>query len=240
MKGGYWLLAIGFWLWPAVGSASGTDSIATDSAGIANGLSGQVSKPGPWSVGVWGAGARHSRFHTRLGIRYRDFYMAGVRVGRELPVSRKVAIDYFIDIVPLLISTNNPVRFRVVGTCYFPPGPCDVEEVMDTETARGFGVTPIGIQFRMFPRSRVQPTFGLSLGAAWYDKPVPDPDEQQLNFMGDLAAGAEVRLGPSSAVVMGLRQHHTSNAETGRVNPGIDSRVLYFGVTRSLGGRSRR
>jgi hypothetical protein len=190
---------------------------------------------------LWAGGARHSRFHTRLGIRHRDFYMAGIRLGWQLPVSQRLAIDYFIDVVPLIVSTNNPTAYRA-PPCEPQGGmPVACEDlIMETATTRGYGVTPIGLQLRGFPGSPIQPVLGLSIGAAWYDKPVPDPDEKQFNFMGDLAAGVNIRAGPSAAVLLGIRQHHTSNANTGRVNPGIDSRVLYAGFTLTLGKRTQR
>ena len=231
MRVSYWLLAVGCWIVPARAHAL-PDTTTVEVADTAAARPEPGRHPGRWWVGAWGAGAQHSKFYTRLGVRHRDFYMAGIRVGRELPVSRHIVVDYFLDFVPLLISTDNPVAFRTIKVC--TGFSCGYELKMETATTRGYGVVPIGVQVRMFTRHRVQPVFGLSLGAAWYEKPVPDPDEQQLNFMGDLAAGLQVRVGKSSAMVVGLRQHHTSNAETGRVNPGIDSRVLYFGVTRAL------
>ena len=231
MKGSYWLLAVGCWFMPARMQAS-PDTTTVEVADTAAARPESGGEPGRWWVGAWGAGAQHSKFYTRLGVRYRDFYMAGIRVGRELPVSRHIVVDYFMDFVPLLISTDNPVAFRTIKVC--TSASCGYELKMETATTRGYGVVPIGVQVRMFTRHRVQRVFCLSLGAAWYEKPVPDPDEQQLNFMGDLAVGVQLRVGRSSTVVAGLRQHHTSNAETGRVNPGIDSRVLYLGGTRAL------
>lgn len=236
MKKSYWLLAIGCWLAPA-GARALPDTTAAEIVDTAATQPQPARQPGKWWIGAWGAGARHSKFYTRLGIRHRDFYMAGIRIGRELPVSRHVAVDYHVDVVPLLISTDNPVAFSKRQVC--KGSVCGLQLEMETATTRGYGLIPVGIQVRMFPRNRIQPMLGLSLGAAWYEKPVPDPDEQRLNFMGDLAIGFQMRVAQSSAVVAGLRQHHTSNAETGRVNPGIDSRVVYLGVTRSLGSRSR-
>ncbi len=192
---------------------------------------------GPWWIGAWGGAAFNSEFDTRLGHRRRDFYMAGIRLGRQLSASPRLAIDYFIDIVPFLRSTNNPVEYRET-TCQ-PLTICMVELIMTDATVHGYGVTPIGLQLRTFPQNRVQLVFGLNLGVAWYEKPVPDPDEKQLNFMGDLTAGVQVRVGRSDALLAGVRQNHTSNANTGAANPGLDSRVLYVGMTRSLGWRSQ-
>ena len=239
MKSSYWLLAVGCWLWPAIAAAV-PDSTTSDSVGGAEGGVARAATPHPRWVMLWAGGARHSRFHTRLGIRHRDFYMAGIRLGWELPVAQRLAVDYFVDFVPLMVSTNNPVEYR--ATLCDPQGemPIRCEDViMETATARGYGVTPIGVQLRMFPGTRIQPTLGLSIGAVWYDQPVPDPDEKRFNFMGDLAAGVSIRAGRAGAVALAIRQHHTSNANTGRVNPGIDSRVLSVGVTRAFGGRSR-
>jgi lipid A 3-O-deacylase PagL len=214
---------------------------SVDSIGGVDGRLARPSTPHPRWAMVWAGGARHSRFRTRLGIRHRDFYMAGIRFAWQLPVSERLAVDYFIDLVPLIVSTNNPTGFHE-PPCE-PQGEMPVvceDLIMETATTRGYGVSPIGLQLRVFPGSRIQPLLGLSLGAAWYDKPVPDPDETRLNFMGDLAAGVSIRAGLSGAVVLGIRQHHTSNANTGRVNPGIDSRVLYAGFTRTLGRRGQR
>lgn len=173
-------------------------------------------------------------------MRHRDFYMAGVRFGWQLPVSRQLAVDYFIDAVPLLLSTDNPIEYRE-RKCE-PQGEMPVicgDSIMKQATAYGFGVNPIGLQLRAFPGGRIQPLLGLTIGAAWYDKSIPDPGAKRLNFMGDLTAAVQLRVGRFGAVVVGVRQHHTSNGGTGRVNPGIDSRVLHVGVTRSLGSRPR-
>lgn len=234
----HWPLAIGCWLVPAAGAASVADSTAVEGDPRGIGPLAPPSTVGPWWGGVWVGAALNSEFATRLGPRHRDFYLAGIRFGRQLSASRAIAVDYFVDVVPLLRSTNNPVEYRR-ETTRCDRFSCDTELVMDTRTAHGFGVTPVGLQLRAFPRSRIQLVLGLGLGVAWYDARVPDPDEQHLNFMGDLAAGLHVRLGHSDAVLVGIRHNHTSNASTGRVNPGLDSRVVYVGATRSFGRRSQ-
>lgn len=239
MKSSCWLLAIGCWLAPAAALAV-PDSTTADSVSSADGGQAPAATLHPRWLMLWAGGARHSRFHTRLGIRHRDFYMVGIRFGWQLPVSQRLAVDYFVDVVPLVVSTNNPIEYRAPGCEPQGEMPIRCEDlIMETATARGYGLSPIGVQLRVFPGTRIQPTLGLSIGAVWYDKPVPDPDEKRFNFMGDLAAGVSIRAGHSGAVALAIRQHHTSNANTGRVNPGIDSRVLSVGVTRSFGGRSR-
>jgi hypothetical protein len=239
VKKSYWLLAIGFWLLPAL---AGADSTVTDRSVAPRQETALL--PRPWWVGVWAGAARRSPFETRQGERRRDFYVAAIRIGKELDTSPRFAYDYYMDVIPLLQQTKIPVEYRTVNSCAGrPPSPgelCNVETVMITETVSGFGVTPLGLQMRMWPASRFQLAFGLSMGLVLYDKPLPDPGERRLNFMGDLSAGLQVRVGRSGQLLAGLRQNHTSNGGTGEVNPGLDSRVLYFGATRSLGRQSQR
>jgi len=111
---------------------------------------------------------------------------------------------------------------------------------MVTETARGFGMTPLGLQARIWPANRLQLAFGLSMGLVLYDQAIPDPEEKRLNFMGDLSAGVQLRIGRFGQLLAGVRQNHTSNGFTGPTNPGLDARVVYVGATRSLGRGSRR
>lgn len=237
MKRRYWLLAICCWLPPGAAFAV-QDSIEGERVGGAASQLGPPAAVGPWSIGVWGGAARNSKFETRVGDRRRDLYMVGIRLGRQLAASPHFAFDFFVDVVPVIRTTNTPVAYRAVrGPCQSLV--CRTEVVMETATVRGYGVTPFGMQVRAFPRQRIQLVIGVNLGAAWYDRPVPDPGEKRFNFMGDVVLGTHVRLGHSSAVLAGIRHNHTSNAGTGPANPGLDSRVVYLGATRSLGRRSQ-
>jgi hypothetical protein len=202
-----------------------------------------VSHPalGPWWIGVWGGAARDSEFDTRLGSSRRDFYLAGIRAGRRLSASPYLALDYFIGVVPFLRSTNNPIEYRE-RTCESQgemPMICG-DPIMETATAHGYAVSPLGFQVRTLAGMPVQLVIGASAGVAWYDTPVPDPEEKRVNFMGELTVGLQVHAGRSSAILAGIGHNHTSNAGTGRVNPGLDTRVVYAGFTRTLGNRAQR
>ncbi|HUR91466.1 MAG TPA: acyloxyacyl hydrolase [Gemmatimonadaceae bacterium] len=238
MKNSYWLLAIGCWLPPAT-SAAAPDSLAA-------GAGPRVATGAPenaWWVGVWTGAAKNSPFGTRHGERHRDYYMTGLRVGRTVHASPQLAFDYFVDLVPWIRSTGNPVKYSQVATCtrVLPSQAlvCTSSEVMETATAHGYAVTPIGLQMRAWQGRPVELVVGASFGAVMYDQRVPDPGEKRLNFMGDITLGVHVRTDPRGAVIAGVRQNHTSNASTGEVNPGLDSRVLYFGVTRFVSRRAQ-
>ena len=238
MKNGYWLLAIGCWLLPAAVVAH-PDSLATD--GVARAAA-EVPQ-GQWWVGMWTGAAKNSPFGTRHGERHRDYYMTGLRIGRTMHMSASLAFDYFIDLVPWIRSTNNPVKYSQIVTCTpVPPSnalACTSSEVMETATAHGYAFTPVGLQMRAWQGRPVELVAGASFGAVMYDQRVPDPGEKRLNFMGDVTLGVQVRTDPRGTLIAGVRQNHTSNASTGEVNPGLDSRVLYVGVTRFVGRRAK-
>ena len=169
--------------------------------------------------------------------------MTGFRFARTMHTSPRLAFDYFVDVVPWVRSTNNPVRYSHVETCsrVSPTHPllCTRSEVMETATARGYALTPIGLQMRALRGRPVEVVLGAGFGAVMYDQRVPDPGEKRLNFMGDITLGVQVPTNFGMTLLAGLRQNHTSNASTGEVNPGLDSRVLYVGVTHSVGPRPR-
>ena len=222
MKRSCWLLAVGCWLLPAGVAAQGADSAAR-----------------PWWVGVWTGAAKNSPFGTRHGERHRDYYMTGLRVGRTMHTSPRLAFDYFVDVVPLVRSTNNPVKYSQLVSCTtIPPSTvlvCSSSELMETATAHGYAFTPIGLQMRAWRAQPVELVVGASFGAVMYNQRVPDPGEKRLNFMGDITLGIQVRTDLGGSLIAGVRQNHTSNASTGEVNPGLDSRVLYVGVTWPVG-----
>lgn len=215
------------------------DSVAAQDSGGGSHPPALASKAGPWWIGVWGAMANHSGFDTRHGERHRDVQMLGIRFGGQLTASSLLALDYYVDLIPLIRSTNIPTAYRTVVLCDVFDR-CRTDEIMETATVRGYGVTPMGLQLRVLAGEWVQLVLGASAGAALYDRPVPDPGETRLNFMGDVTAGLQVRLGRSGALLAGVRHNHTSNANTGPANPGMDTRVLYAGFTRTLGRPGQR
>ena len=239
MKSGYWLLAVGCWFVPADVGAS-PDSLTSPAGARVE----TESTQGEWWVGAWASAAKKSPFETRHGERHRDYYMAGLRVGRTMHATSRLAFDYFMDVVPWVRSTNNPVKYSDVVTCSPSPLPggliCTSSQVMETATAHGFAFAPIGLQMRAWHGRPVELVVGASFGAVMYNQRVPDPGEKRLNFMGDITIGVQVRTDARGSVIAGLRQNHTSNASTGEVNPGLDSRVLYVGVTRSVGRPTQR
>jgi opacity protein-like surface antigen len=53
----------------------------------------------------------------------------------------------------------------------------------------------------------------------------------QLNFTAQVAVGLQVFTSKHRSVDFGYRYHHISNANLGNENPGMDSHVLFLGVS---------
>jgi len=95
----------------------------------------------------------------------------------------------------------------------------------------GSGVAPLGFQYNFRPNQKVQPFIFSSGGFLLLEKPFPDERGKKFNFTFKLGAGIQVYHGQAYGLIIGYTFHHFSNAETGQVNPGVDSNLLYIGIT---------
>ena len=62
-------------------------------------------------------------------------------------------------------------------------------------------------------------------------RPENQPDATGLNFFFDFGGGIRWRAGERSAVSLGYRYFHISNAYTTSFNPGVDNNVFYVGYS---------
>lgn len=97
-------------------------------------------------------------------------------------------------------------------------------------TSHGIGVKPVAL--RLVRRSsRVETYVGIAGGASWFDRPTPAENAHRRNYMGELDLGVRVVIPGGRRVAVGYRFNHLSNANTGEINPGIDSHMISLGVT---------
>lgn len=191
--------------------------------------------------------AHHSPVPTRMPTSaYRDLYIVDLRAGWTIASSQDggglVSVEYAPSIVPLAISTRNPeyARHAVAVKCDPPAEHCatayDWETVPSYHNAYGFGFSPVGFQLRLFGHSPVQLLAHANGGVLWFTHPLPDPAATRFNFTAELGAAIQIPLPlPLSlpnryGLIVGYVWHHTSNAGTGNVNPGLNSRAFTFGV----------
>jgi hypothetical protein len=90
----------------------------------------------------------------------------------------------------------------------------------------GEGISPVGFQWNLRPRRRMQP-FVIGHGGYMYStKPIPVSAAGSFNFTFDLGAGVELFRSHKQSVRGEVRYHHISNHDTATQNPGVDN-LLY-------------
>ena len=97
----------------------------------------------------------------------------------------------------------------------------------------GFAVAPVGFTFDLARKRRVHPFLETTGGIVASTEPIPEnqPDATGLNFFFDFGGGIRWRAGERSAVSLGYRYFHISNAYTTSFNPGVDNNVFYVGYS---------
>ena len=179
-----------------------------------------------WSVGAWFAGGTHQPLKTRQGHKEdRALYLAGLQL--SLPIYRLgfAKLSFTPTIVPGIIATAN----RDYTPVTFADGRSGL--LVTKKTAFGAGLLPIAIEATFAATRRAGLVVGGGGGAAYFDRRIPDPAETRFNFLANGHAGFYLRSGPVITTA-GFWLQHISNGNMGRVNPGMDSRMLYVGVSR--------
>ena len=77
---------------------------------------------------------------------------------------------------------------------------------------------------------RVLPGWKLGAGFLYSNIKLPESETRQ-NFSLLTALGVDIMVTDSSALFLGYRFHHVSNAETGDINPGVNLHTVMFGLS---------
>ena len=157
----------------------------------------------------------------------RHLTMVGFGYARVLLASDVVAWKFTIDTVPLILVSQP----TFAGTEIAQPSrvPTAFRSLLNRRTTYGIGLMPVGFQFNLHPRKRIQPVVGINGGFAYFSsRDVPVPASANFNFMFSAGPGVQIFTSPSRSITLGYRFHHISNADTGNpFNPGIDSNFFY-------------
>jgi hypothetical protein len=97
--------------------------------------------------------------------------------------------------------------------------------------AYGVGGSPIGAQVNFVHYRHVEP-FLTSGGGFLYFNHRMFGTTQQFNFTAQLAGGVQFFTSSHrTAIDLGYKYHHISNANLGNQNPGLDSHMLFIGLS---------
>jgi Lipid A 3-O-deacylase (PagL) len=169
--------------------------------------------------GFWG-GYSPKSFVFEGTSQDRKLFLLNLQYSRVLFAARPLTLKYTTEVVPVALETQPSEFFVSRGELEFDPG----------GTAYGAGVSPVGFQVNFGPK-KVQPFLNGSVGLLYFNRQVPLRDSSQFNFTYTGGAGVEIFVRPGRSLTLGWKYHHLSNAETGTLNPGIDSGVFYAGFS---------
>lgn len=179
-----------------------------------------------WLLGGWFAGGTHEPLKTRDGhVDDRALYIAGVSVSRVMFHGKLGNVAFTPALVPAIIATAN----REYALEAYPGGGEVVKPYK--KNAFGAGLIPLAFEGTIAASGRVGIVIGGGGGAAYFNRRIPDPGETRFNFLADGHTGLYLRSAIGVTTV-GFRLQHISNGNTGHVNPGMDSRMLYVGYSR--------
>ena len=136
-------------------------------------------------------------------------YQLEFRYGRLVYMNHLCAVHYVAEVVPLTFVGQPQTKGR--------------------EYAYGGGGSPIGAQINFLPHRRVQPFLTSGGGFLTFDRPMFHATK--FNFTAQLAAGVQVFTSRHHSIDFGYKYHHISNANRGDTNEGMDSHVLFVGVS---------
>jgi len=96
--------------------------------------------------------------------------------------------------------------------------------------AYGVGGSPIGAQVNFVHFRRVEPFLTSGGGFLYFNHPMFGAT--QFNFTAQLGGGAQLfSSNRRTAIDIGYKYHHISNANLGNQNPGMDSHMLFIGIS---------
>ena len=102
--------------------------------------------------------------------------------------------------------------------------------IQQSSTVFGAGITPMLFQYNLDYTRRLVPFLQAGAGTLFTTEKVPE-NTSQINFTPQGGIGVYWFRRPHSALVMGVRYHHISNAGIAKPNPGHNGLYVYTGIS---------
>ena len=190
-----------------------------------------------WIVRVAGAtGAQACPCHSpSLQVPHdRELYIVGVGMRKVLHTSANgFEVAYDLQFLPLIVSRGTADENLRVALCRGNQY-CGTASVPSPWTTRatGIGILPLGFTALapIAPRLRFQ--LRGAAGGVRLSKPVPVLEGHKFNFLAEASTTLELRVSSSYSLTGGLVFNHISNGGTAAINPGMNSRMIEFGIVR--------
>lgn len=190
-----------------------------------------------WIVRVAGAtGAEACPCHSpTLPVPHnRELYIVGIGMRKMLRSSANgFELAYDLQFLPLIVSRGTADENLRVALCRNTQY-CATTSVPSPWTTRatGIGVLPLGFTALapIAPHLRFQ--LRGAAGGVRLSKPVPVLEGHKFNFLAEASTTLELRLSSTISLTGGMVFNHISNGGTAAINPGMNSRMIEFGIVR--------
>lgn len=164
----------------------------------------------------------------------RELYIVGLGM-RKLLRSNEYGFElaYDLQLLPLIVSHGTADENLRVALCHGNAYCADVTGVTPwTTRAVGVGILPLGftVLAPIMPRLRFQ--LRTAAGGIRLSKPVPVLEGRKFNFLAEASTSLELRVSSSISLTGGMVFNHISNGGTAAINPGMNSRMIEFGIVR--------
>lgn len=191
-----------------------------------------------WIVRIAGAtGAEACPCHSpSLRVPHdRELYIVGIGLRKVLhsggPDGFEVAYD--LQFLPLIVSRGTADENLRVALCRGNQY-CATTDTPSPWTTRatGVGVLPLGFTALapIVPRLRFQ--LRGAAGGIRLSRPVPVLEGRKFNFLAEASTTFELRVSSALSLTGGMVFNHISNGGTADINPGMNSRMIEFGIVR--------
>jgi hypothetical protein len=191
--------------------------------------SAQVDR-GTKDIGFWMGFSPNSRV-GQFAMPHRQLVLIGARAEWVIEALPSVTLAATSDIVPVAVITHTPTY--TVREVVFPGGgTTELKQQTGDKPVYGAGGMPFGFKLRVGSSPKVRFFGATSVGALWFTRDVPIPDARRFNFAFEYGGGIEFGRQDRRTIIIGYKFHHLSNASSAAVNPGLDSDVIYVGLSR--------
>jgi hypothetical protein len=149
----------------------------------------------------------------------KDVYQAtwDVRYSRLLTIHPKWALRYSPELEALTMLSE--------------PRHGSADPQKQRKRTYGSGLSPVGFQVNARPHSKWQPFVSTNGGFDYFADRVLSPEGSRMMFTIDVGGGVQYFRTAHSAVTLGYRYHHMSNANISVHNPGTDSNIFLAGIS---------
>jgi hypothetical protein len=181
-------------------------------------------------IGFWMGLSPNSRV-GEFAMPHRQLVLLGARAEWVIEALPSLTLAATSDIVPVAVITHTPTY--TTRQVVFPGGgTTQLKEQTGNEPVYGAGGMPFGFKLLIGSSSNVRLFGATSVGGLWFTRDVPIPDGRRFNFSFEYGGGIEFGRRTQRTIILGYKFHHLSNANSAAVNPGLDSGVIYVGISR--------